>query len=102
MEAILSPQKTKTTQKINLIDGYFTPTEAQDVLMALLDEKINFHKIKRLSITEGNIESECHYDNTRIDQLIKEKQIAKDFFDQVRASGAQFEINSTIEIKVKQ
>lgn len=36
----------KTTK---LITGQFTPSEAKDVLLSLVDTKINFHKIKSLS-----------------------------------------------------
>lgn len=36
----------KTTK---LISGQFTPSEAQEVLLEIIDSKINFHKIKNLS-----------------------------------------------------
>lgn len=36
----------KTTK---LITGKFTPTEAKEILLTLVDTKINFHKIKSLS-----------------------------------------------------
>jgi len=101
MEITAQEEEVKNTQKINLIDGFFSATEAKDVLIALLNEKINFHKVKRLSITEGDLKDDCCYDSSRIDQLIKEKQIAIDFFNQVKSAGATLEINSTIEIKVK-
>ena len=32
------------TKTINLVDGTFTPSEAHDVIQALIDQKINFHK----------------------------------------------------------
>ena len=33
----------RTKQKIQLVDGTFTPSETSDVVIALLQEKINFH-----------------------------------------------------------
>ncbi|MFW5700162.1 MAG: hypothetical protein ACOCWM_00595 [Cyclobacteriaceae bacterium] len=36
----------KTTK---LITGQFTPIEAKEILLSLVDSKINFHKIKSLS-----------------------------------------------------
>jgi len=100
MKTVVPSQKT--VQKITLIDGFFTPSDAKDVMIALLNEKINFHKVKRLSITEGNIEDDCLYDSNRIDELIEAKQNAIDFFNQLDTSDSFLEIDSTIEIKVKQ
>ena len=59
-------EQTKTTQKIDLINGSFTASEASDIINSVLKVKINFHKFQRLSITEGNDKDECTYDNGRI------------------------------------
>ena len=41
--------KTKTTElKVQLVKGEFTSSEAYDVILSLIDEKINFHKIQIL------------------------------------------------------
>ncbi|WP_010181839.1 hypothetical protein [Aquimarina agarilytica] len=101
METELLNNPLKISQKINLIDGVFTPQEASDVLMALIDEKINYHKIKILSITEGDLNNECAYDVTRIDKLKEEKQLTKDFLRLAKATNEHLEINATIEIKLK-
>ncbi|RMB63286.1 hypothetical protein EAX61_02530 [Dokdonia sinensis] len=90
-----------TDQKINLIDGLFTATEAGDVLHAMLDKKINFHKLQRLTRTEGNMDDACEYDNGRILELIDEKGKLKDFLSSIRAEGCKLEINSTININVR-
>ena len=92
-------QKTKS---INLVDGFFTPTDAKDIVVALLNEKINYHKIKRLSITEGNLEDDCMYDSSRIDQLIEAKQNAIDFFKELQGTDTFLEIDSALTIKVKE
>jgi len=92
---------TMTTQKINLIDGVFTATEAGDILHAMLDKKINFHKLQRLSRTEADMEDTCAYDNGRIMELLDEKEILKDFLNMVRADGSKLEIKSIVQISVK-
>ncbi|WP_298323041.1 hypothetical protein [uncultured Dokdonia sp.] len=92
---------TMTDQKINLIDGVFTATEAGDILHAMLDKKINFHKLQRLSRTEGNIGDACEYDSGRIIELIDEKGKLKDFLNSVRADGSKLEIKSTVQISLK-
>ena len=101
MKTIETTTQTATDQKINLIDGHFTPTEAGDILHAMLDKKINFHKLQRLSRTEGNENDACEYDSNRIVELIDEKGKLKDFLSTLRSEGRTLEIHSTINITVK-
>ena len=89
---------TEVTQKIQLVDGKFTCSEASDVISALIEEKINFHKIQRLKRCEGNENSNVEYANNRIAELLKEKKIAKQFLAQARQQGCNVSINGTIEI----
>lgn len=93
-------QKT-TTQKINLIDGVFTASEASDIINSVLNVKINFHKLNRLSITEGNDKDECTFDSGRITELINEQQIAKDFFSKARLNGKKLKMRSIIQIEIE-
>ncbi|AXO79038.1 hypothetical protein DZC78_01120 [Olleya aquimaris] len=99
METLVQP---KTKQKIDLIDGKFTPSEASDIIKSILDAKINFHKIQRLSITEGNNIDPCEYDSSRINELINEQQIAKDFFAQARLQGKKLKMRSVIQIDIEE
>lgn len=98
MEKLVEP---KTTQKINLIDGVFTASEASDIINSVLNVKINFHKLHRLSITEGNHKDYCVYDSGRIDELINEQQISKEFFAQARLSGKKLKMRSVIQIEIE-
>jgi uncharacterized protein with FMN-binding domain len=93
--------QTKTTQKINLIDGIFTASEASDIINSVLKVKINFHKLNRLSITEGNNKEECAFDNGKIDELLNEQQIAKEFFSKARLNGKKLKMRSTIQIEIE-
>lgn len=102
MEMQLSNDTSQTTdQKINLIDGLFTATEAGDILHAMLDKKINFHKLQRLSRTEGNEGDPCEYDSGRIIELIDEKVKLKEFLSSIRGQGLKLDIQSTINITVR-
>ena len=94
-------EQNKTIQKINLIDGVFTTSEASHIINSVLKVKINFHKINRLSITEGNSKDECTNDSGRINELINEQQIAKDFFTQARLEGKKLKIRSVIQIEIE-
>ena len=92
----------KTEQKINLIDGTFTASEASDIIKSVLNVKINFHKLHRLSITEGNENDDCKLDNGRIKELMNELDIAKAFFSQARLQGKRLKMSSTIHIEIEE
>ncbi len=96
-------KKTKKNQKtINLVDGTFTPSEASDVITALIDEKINFHKIQRLQIWEGNHKSKTHGLDNRIQELQTEKELARDIINEARTKGCNLVINGTLDLKYVQ
>lgn len=102
METSLETKSTETlNQKIKLINGNFTSSEAKDILNGLLDIKINFHKLQRLSRTEGNMNDSCEFDTGRIIELIDSKQNLKPFLTDVRINGKKLKIESTITITVE-
>ncbi len=87
---------------INLVEGVFTPAEAADLINQLVDLKLNFHTLNRLSITEGNRRDDAKEDNSRIAELQKEKFLNKEYFKKAKAQGKRFTINSIIEIQVEE
>ena len=91
----------KKTQKIDLINGCYTASEASHIISSVLNVKINFHKLHRLSITEGNEEDKCERDNGRIQELMNEQEIAKTFFSQARLEGKKLKMTSTIHIEIE-
>jgi hypothetical protein len=88
-------------QQLKLIDGKFTKSEALDIVNSVVDVKVNFHKLQRWSINEGNIKDECTYDNTRILELIADKMSCKEFLSSFSGSDASIKITSTIHISVE-
>ena len=94
-------QTQKAIKTINLIDGCFTTAEAADVLHALLDKKINFHKLQRLSVKEGNENDECVYDNGRIAELIQAKKDLKTYLLDIKGTGQRLKIASKVEITIE-
>ncbi|MFC5047015.1 hypothetical protein ACFSTE_11190 [Aquimarina hainanensis] len=91
---------TEVMDKIQLVDNTFTPSEASDVVNALIKEKINFHKLHRLSMHEGNQHIDSSYDDERIAQLLKEKEAFKAVFKEAMTTGKRVEINGTLTIKI--
>jgi hypothetical protein len=87
-----------TIQSINLIEGLFTPSEASDILLDIIDKKINFHKLQMLKIFEGNHDDPCNYDHGRLDELKMEKERLKEIIRDVRQAGKKMKIKSEINI----
>ncbi len=91
-------QAIETRQKVQLVKGEFTPSEAADILSALIDEKINFHKLQRLQRWEGNHKSDTGDLNNRIVELEESRDQALAFISQARKAGKQLHIKGTLEL----
>ncbi len=94
--------KEKVSQKIQLVKGEFTPSEASHIVIKLIDEKINFHKVQRLQIYEGNHKCETEELDARIKELEKERRIAKEFIKQTKGLGKNLKINGVLDISVSE
>ena len=90
--------QTKLDQEIRVVDGEFTPSEAGDIVNALLDQKINFHKLQRLSMWEGNVNANCSFPNSRIEELEMEKIKFKEIVKQARQEGAMLILKANLEV----
>ncbi len=93
-------QTENETQKIQLVKGEFTPSEASHIIMGLIDEKINFHKIQRLQRWEGNHKGNSDELNGRIEELEKEKVTAREFINRSRSLGQNLKIDGILKITV--
>lgn len=91
--------KTKITKKVDLIDGMFTPSEAFDIVCGMIDEKINFHKLQRLSLCEKNHHANTDFTNNRIAELEKNKADAREYIREMLASGKLLHIEGEIRIR---
>ncbi|MFK8104128.1 MAG: hypothetical protein AB8G15_16465 [Saprospiraceae bacterium] len=95
-------EMTEVIQKIQLIEGQFTPSEASDLVSSLIKEKINFHKIQRLS---QNLQDECcdtKDSKERIEELTQERKIARNFISEAKVDGKNVRINCVLEITYEQ
>ncbi len=102
MKTTTLSRANKIEQKVQLVDGCFTVSEAADVINALINEKINFHKLQRLSMCEGLATADTLYPDGRIAELEQEKKIAQAFLAEVRKTGAKIKMNGTLEISIAQ
>ncbi|NDV42050.1 hypothetical protein [Flagellimonas sediminis] len=93
---------TFTDQRtIRLVKGSFTASEATDVIFSLIEEKINFHKLQRLTQWEGNHSSESPQLNQRIDELEQEKETARRIVELARSKGKNVRINGILEMQLE-
>ncbi len=90
-----------TGKQLKLIDGKFTKREVLNIIGDVVNLKINFHKLQRLSRTEGNINDECTYDNSRITELITDKTAMKAFLNSLENNGRNIKVSSTIHISIE-
>lgn len=90
----------RMTTQIQLVKGDFNPLEASQIILSLINEKINFHKIERLQIWEGNHNCETEPLDKRIEELEKEKVVAKEIIAKAKRLGAQIKINGVLEISL--
>ena len=91
----------ETIQKVQLVQGDFTGSEASDVVTSLIDTKINFHKFQNLCTYEGqHVDGDTSYCDGRIAELKEERQMAKDYIKIARLSGKKVRIEGTLEITI--
>lgn len=86
------------TTNIQLVKGEFTTIEATHIIMNLIREKINFHKIERLQIWEANHNCKTEQIDQRIEELENEKLVATKLIANAKAIGSNLKINSFLEI----
>ncbi len=89
---------TDVKQKVKLIEGVFTPDEASDVLEALIRQKVNFHKVKRLQtwITDASVDTSNL--EGRIGELLRDKKSAMEFIEEAKREGFNLHIQGKVEI----
>ncbi|GGI57568.1 hypothetical protein [Winogradskyella haliclonae] len=89
----------KTKQEVQLVEGQFTCSEASFVINELINGKINFHKLQRLSLCEGDENADTRYATNRIAELENEKSVAKSYIDKARKEGYDVFIDGVLEIR---
>lgn len=93
-------KRNKTQQNIQLVRGEFTMNEASDVILSLLDQKLNFHKAKRFQLWTRNANSNFEAIDKRISELKKEKEIAENFIAVHKDSSTRLKLDAKLEISV--
>jgi hypothetical protein len=86
-------------KKIKLVDGEFSPMQASDLLNALIDQKINYHKIENLQHWEQDHNNDPKPYLNRISELEKEKKAINQYISDLKKQGKKLKIHSILNIK---
>ena len=84
-------------QRFQLIDGTFSPSKAGQVLHSLVQSKIDYHSLQKLSDLErfGKDRSQSEL---RLEQLLKLRTDLKNLLDSAHETHQTLEIHCWIEI----
>jgi len=86
-------------EHIKFIQGNFTPAEAADVLLSLLNDKIKFHTVKALNLRQNEKDSVCS-STERILRLKEAKKRVEELVVSAHKNGMELKIDSSIEINL--
>ena len=93
-------QPSSASGNITLVKGSFSPSEAADVLLTLINDKIKFHSIQILNLREGS-EKDITFSEERIKALKAAKAEITEMVVKARNNGLVLDINSSIEIRMR-
>lgn len=83
---------------IELMKGEFTPSQASDIVLSLINQKINYHKVQQIQLWESNHKYDQVLINRRIEELEQEKRNAADFIKKMSDEGKKLKINGIINM----
>jgi hypothetical protein len=89
----------KKNHSFKLIDGRFEPSEALNILFALVNSKINFHAMESFGITIRS-SGDTSFHEKRIKELSKTNTDIKKVLDYAKEKKLALRIDSNIEIKL--
>lgn len=85
--------------KFVLIHGQFIPTEAMDVLVTLLNNKLHYHELKNF-LSEERFGRKNKFSEERIESLLQSKKEIIDMIEFATQHGYRLQVDSDIKIKL--
>jgi hypothetical protein len=89
------------TQRFQLIDGTFTPSEASRVLLALVKSKMDYHSMDKFS-NEERFDGDLSRSEKRLQELTTLNAALQEFFASSAEANQTLKIDGWIEITVVQ
>lgn len=90
----------KKTQTIELLKGTFSPLDAQEILLQLLDSKINFHNLKNWSSRERLGKPDA-FSEQRLNDLKESRKKVQMLVSESIKEEKNITLNSSIEINIE-
>lgn len=86
-----------TPANYRLIDGVFSTDDARNILMTLINNKIQFHEQDSWSRKERFGDSHAA-SSRRVDELLQTRTDLASLIDEAKSRGERLSINCTIEV----
>ena len=90
----------KNTKKIQLIKGDFTNDEAKEILLNLINAKINFHNLKNFSDDERSGKQD-EISLKRITELTESQEVISQIINHATKENLKIKIESDIFLTVE-
>lgn len=91
---------TQEIERIEIANGGYAPSQAADVLNALIQQKINFYKVVRLSERIGNEDADTSWIDEKIENLTAQKENAKQVIKEARMLGRKIHLEGSIKLRL--
>ncbi|MEM9023082.1 MAG: hypothetical protein AAGB22_05040 [Bacteroidota bacterium] len=101
MMVIEQPAKTSQTEQLALIEDEMSATQAADMLMAMLDEAVNFYRLQKLQVLIGDECNDCVDQEVKINLLQDRKKTLKSFLDRAKAGGYTLGVSGDIKFTLR-
>lgn len=95
-------KKMENIQSFKLVDGSYTPKDAEEILMALISDKIKFHQGNIFSINERNCEGDIEHSEKRIAELKAEKVRVRTMLRNIEDQDMKIAISSDVNIIIEE
>jgi hypothetical protein len=92
--------KTKSTA-LELVNGVFNRSEANDILRALIDEKIKFYKIQKWQKWEADHSCNSVNIDTRIEDLQNGRKETRQWLENLNYKDCKIKVESTLKISIE-
>lgn len=87
----------ETKQVFGLIDGLYTAAEANEVLLNLINSKLNFNNMAAFSYAERSGADVSHY-RKRAEELKAVREALKPIIEEAAAKGYKLQVKGSFEI----
>lgn len=91
-------KKSSDIQKLQLINGEFNPDDAKNIILSLINSKIQYHQLEIFSMQERYGIEATHSIN-RIEELKLTTRDVKEIIKEAESLGLKLKVTSIVEIQ---